>query len=64
MGEKIQSFPIPIYKNYLKMDCRTNVDTKSVSILSETKRRCLRFKVLSLRDKSKSLATEEKRSNI
>ena len=64
MGEKIQSFRIPIYKDYLKMDCRTNADTKNVSILSETRRWCLRFKVLSLRDKSKSLAAEERESNM
>lgn len=63
MGEKIQSFHIPIYKDYLKMDCGTNIETKSVSILSETKRWCLSFKVLGLRDKSKSLAALEKKSN-
>lgn len=38
MGEKIQSFLIPIYKNYLKMDYKSNVETKSLSILSENKR--------------------------
>lgn len=42
MGEKIQSFLIPIYKNYLKMDYKSNVETKSLSILSENKRHCLR----------------------
>lgn len=36
-GEKIQSFPIPIYKKYLKMGPRVNVETKSVEIVAENK---------------------------
>lgn len=60
MEEKIQSFLIPRYKNYLKMDYKTNVETKSLSVLSENKRHCLRFKVLGLKNKSKSLGADER----
>lgn len=35
--KKIQSFCIPIYKIYLKMGSRANVETKSIEILSENK---------------------------
>lgn len=40
-GEKIQSFPIPIYKKNLKMSSRANVETKSVEIVAENKRQHL-----------------------
>lgn len=40
-GEKIQSFPIPIYKKYLKMGPRANVEMKSVEIVAENKRQRL-----------------------
>lgn len=40
-GEKIQFFPIPIYKKNLKMSSRANVETKSVEIVAENKRQHL-----------------------
>lgn len=46
------------------MDCRINVDIKNVSILLEIRRWCFRFKVLSLRDKSKFLVVEERELNM
>lgn len=40
-GEKIQSFPIPIYKKNLKMSSRAKVEMKSVEIVAENKRQHL-----------------------